>query len=373
MISRKLIIGIVVLVIISVSVVGVFVLKSDTVESSWGDDGTWGQQMILQYEDGTKENMLFNPILSLWNNGKEVKYIHYILKTKKTTNDGTLDYTDFSYKIEMENNGETIIESVFTPFTMGWNDEYPADDWSNMIYSEDSLPPEPVDDFLRPLIPEDEAGWVFEIDGDDMSSWTNIRDPMFNELKTFKVGPLYEYGGESEWQYPAIYDIESNNGWNDHLHLFVLSYELMPYDFVRGLDGDREYTSTGFDDYMWQYSSTLHNGITPEDFCQATGIYPYITKIVERVKSGDDYIDGGIWIKGGSSTLDSIEPKGPYRFYVTQDCNLQIELDLLPLGDYKITLTPSGTIKYNGESVDLPVELNFAVSKQSDLLMIYPN
>jgi len=73
-------------------VAGLFVMTGGSTEY-WETEvefGTWGQEIILEYEDGTTQSLkiLYDDVdspLSVWHSGKEVKSIMYKIKEKATS------------------------------------------------------------------------------------------------------------------------------------------------------------------------------------------------------------------------------------------------------------------------------------------------
>jgi len=107
------IIGIIAIFVIVTLVFAVVVLaKSEFWETPWEPDpepdeitGSWGQEILLEYADGTTESLkiVCDKPLSIWSGDKEISSIHYILSAKA---DGfgyegiVYDLTDFTVTYE---------------------------------------------------------------------------------------------------------------------------------------------------------------------------------------------------------------------------------------------------------------------------------
>ena len=86
------IIGIMAILVIVTLVFAVVVLaKSEFWETPWEPDpepdevtGSWGQEIILEYADGTNESLkiVCDEPLSIWSGDKEIRGIHYVLNAK---------------------------------------------------------------------------------------------------------------------------------------------------------------------------------------------------------------------------------------------------------------------------------------------------
>jgi len=120
------------IIVIAVIVMGISIATSDGTWSSpmKDDDGTeteeisnsdWGQEIILEYEDGTLQSLkpqFDNPILGLYDtSGNKINGIYYILKAKASGGPSSvkIDITNYRYDFKLNHAATFVYTKTMNP------------------------------------------------------------------------------------------------------------------------------------------------------------------------------------------------------------------------------------------------------------------
>ena len=118
---KKVIGGIIaILVVVMLVFVAVVVLAGDGIwPTPWEEDnisGAWGQEIIIEYADGTNESLKLGcDKLSIWSGSKEIRGLYYILNAKAEGigyNSILYDITGFTFTYEASSGSLKNIEQI---------------------------------------------------------------------------------------------------------------------------------------------------------------------------------------------------------------------------------------------------------------------